>query len=159
PRPPARRDDGKSLARYPTRCSQIIRTRTLLAPVLQLLQCPYRGAGSQLEWSGGPNINRAAPVRQPNWGKELERGALANRYSGRHRIRAPPPGGTNTRPRRGCAAFGVHGSNMSDLLLLTMSFALAFCAVVLFLLLQRSLDSASAGRIRSGWHTVQEWIS
>ena len=47
----------------------------------------------------------------------------------------------------------------ANMLLLTISFALAFCAVVLFLLLQRSLDSASAGRTRSGWHTVQEWIS
>jgi len=47
---------------------------------------------------------------------------------------------------------------MSDLLHLTTSFALACCAVVLFLLLQRSLDRAS-GRTREGRHPVQEWIS
>ena len=47
---------------------------------------------------------------------------------------------------------------MSDLLHLTTSFAFACCAVVLFLLLQRSLDRAS-GRTREGRHPVQEWIS
>ena len=45
-----------------------------------------------------------------------------------------------------------HGSNMSDLLHLTTSFAFACIAVVLFLLLQRSLDRASAGRTRRGRH-------
>ena len=45
--------------------------------------------------------------------------------------------------------------NMSHLLI---SFALAACAVVLFLLLQRSLNRAS-GRTRSGRHTVRRWIS
>jgi hypothetical protein len=48
---------------------------------------------------------------------------------------------------------------MSDLLHLTTSFAFAFCAVVLFLLLQRSLDRASTGPTRRGRHPVQEWIS
>ena len=48
---------------------------------------------------------------------------------------------------------------MSDLLHLTASFAFACCAVVLFLLLQRSLDRASAGPTRRGRHPVQEWIS
>jgi hypothetical protein len=55
----------------------------------------------------------------------------------------------------GCAAFGVHGSNMSHLLL---SFALAVFAVVLFLLLQKKLQSsnpASAGHTG----TVRRWIS
>ena len=48
---------------------------------------------------------------------------------------------------------------MSDLLHLTTSFAFAFCAVVLFLLLQRSLDRAGAGPTRRGRHPVLEWIS
>jgi hypothetical protein len=40
-----------------------------------------------------------------------------------------------------------------------MAFALAVCAVVLFLLLQWSLNRASVGRTRSGRRTVREWIS